>query len=84
VREECKTHERYENCTAMLVGRPQGKNRLGRSRGRWEDNIFYPVKIGCEDVHWEKKSFSGYGPRADLRVHGNEMSRVPLGQGISR
>jgi hypothetical protein len=28
-----------EACTGILVGKPEGKGPLGRTRPRWEDNI---------------------------------------------
>jgi hypothetical protein len=37
----------------ILIERPDGKRRLGRSRHRWEDNIKMDLKeIECEDVDW--------------------------------
>ena len=36
----------------VLVGKPEGKRPLGRSRRRWEDNIkmdLQEVEGGCED-----------------------------------
>jgi hypothetical protein len=33
----------------ILVGRPEGRRPLGRSRRRWEDNI---REIGFGDVDW--------------------------------
>jgi hypothetical protein len=32
-----------------LVGKPEGKRPLGRSRHRWEDNI----KIALREIVWE-------------------------------
>ena len=33
----------------VLVGKPEGKGRLGRPRGRWEDNIKMDLQeVGCE------------------------------------
>jgi hypothetical protein len=32
----------------ILVGRPEGRRPLGRSRRRWEDNI----KMGLQEVGW--------------------------------
>jgi hypothetical protein len=32
----------------MLMGRPEGRRRLGRRRRRWEDNI----KMDLEKVGW--------------------------------
>jgi len=32
----------------VLVGKPEGKRPLGRSRRRWEDNIkMDPQEVGC-------------------------------------
>jgi hypothetical protein len=37
----------------ILVGRPEGRRPLGRSRRRWEDNINMDLrKIGFGDVDW--------------------------------
>jgi len=37
----------------VLVGRPEGKKTLGRSRRRWEDNI----NMDLQEVGWGR----GYG-----------------------
>jgi hypothetical protein len=37
----------------VLVGRPEGKRPLGRSRHRWEDNIKLDLrKMGIDGVNW--------------------------------
>jgi hypothetical protein len=37
----------------VLVGRPEGKRPLGRSRGRWEDNIKIDLReIGIDGTNW--------------------------------
>jgi hypothetical protein len=37
----------------VLVGKPEGKRRLGRSRRRWEDGIRMDLReIGLGGVHW--------------------------------
>jgi hypothetical protein len=37
----------------ILVGRPEGRRRLGRPRCRWEDNIKTDLgEIGFGDVDW--------------------------------
>jgi hypothetical protein len=37
----------------ILVGRPEGRRRLGRSRCRWEDNIKIDLReIGFGDMDW--------------------------------
>jgi hypothetical protein len=36
-----------------LVGRPEGKRPLGRSRRRWEDNIKLDIReIGIDRANW--------------------------------
>jgi hypothetical protein len=38
---------------SILVGRPEGRRPLGRSRHRWEDNIKIDLmEIGFGDVDW--------------------------------
>jgi hypothetical protein len=37
----------------VLVGKPEGKRPLGRSRRRWEDNIkIYLQEVGCDSMDW--------------------------------
>jgi hypothetical protein len=37
----------------VLVGRPEGKRRLGRPRCRWEDNIKLDLReIGIDGANW--------------------------------
>jgi hypothetical protein len=37
----------------VLVGIPQEKRRLGRTRRRWEDNIKIDLQaVGCGDMDW--------------------------------
>ena len=39
----------------VLVGKPEGKNLLGRPRCRWEDNIKMGLQeVGCEGMDWIK------------------------------
>jgi hypothetical protein len=41
------------NAYRLLVGKPEGKRPLGRSRRRWADNIkIYLLEIGCGGVDW--------------------------------
>jgi len=36
----------------VLVGRPEGKRPLGRTRRRWEDNIKMNLQeVGCGGIH---------------------------------
>jgi hypothetical protein len=49
----CRTHGGDENADNILVGNPEGKRPLGRSRHRQDDNInMYNKKIGCERANW--------------------------------
>ena len=37
----------------VLVGKPEGKRPLGRSRRRWDDNIKMDIQeVGCGSVVW--------------------------------
>jgi hypothetical protein len=37
----------------VLVGKPEGKRPLGRTRHRWEDNIkMYLQEVGCGGMDW--------------------------------
>jgi hypothetical protein len=37
----------------VLVGKPEGKRRLGRPSRRWEDDIEVDLQeVGCEGVDW--------------------------------
>jgi hypothetical protein len=48
----CSMYGRGEKYN-ILVGKPEGKRPLGRSRHRWEDNIrLYHREIGQEGVDW--------------------------------
>jgi hypothetical protein len=39
----------------VLVGKPEGKRPLGRSRIRWEDNIKMDLQeVGCVGMDWIK------------------------------
>jgi hypothetical protein len=41
------------NSYRLLVGKPEGKRPLGRSRGRWVDNIRMDLgEVGWGNVDW--------------------------------
>ena len=44
------THmEQFRNAYRVLVGKPESKRPLGRSRPRWEDNIKMDLReLGCD------------------------------------
>jgi hypothetical protein len=47
------THGEKRNAHRILVGKPEGKLPLGRSRRRWEDNIKIDHReIGWGGMHW--------------------------------
>jgi hypothetical protein len=44
---------RMRNTNRILVGKPKGIRRIGRTNGRWEDNIeIDPKEIGWKIVDW--------------------------------
>jgi hypothetical protein len=44
----CNTHGVKINAYRILVGKPEEKRPLGRSRRRWEDNI----RMDLKEVEW--------------------------------
>jgi len=54
--------------TFILVGKPEGKRPLGRSRRRWKDIRMNLREGGCG----LDTSDSGYGPMSGRCEHGNE------------
>jgi hypothetical protein len=45
--------EAKRNAYMILVGKPEGKRPLGRSRRRWEDNIRMDLReIGWSGTDW--------------------------------
>jgi hypothetical protein len=42
----CSTNGEKRNAYRILVGKPEGKRPLGRSRRRWEDNRMDIREIG--------------------------------------
>jgi hypothetical protein len=59
-----------QNAYSILVGKPQGKRRLGRSRRRWEDNI----RIVLREIGWEVVEWIHLARDRDKCGHGNEPS----------
>jgi hypothetical protein len=42
-----------KNAYRLLVGKPEGKRSLGRSRRKWVDNIRMDIgEVGWRDVDW--------------------------------
>jgi hypothetical protein len=49
----CSTNEEKRNAYKILVGKPEGKRSLGRSRRRWVDNIkMHLGEIGGSGTDW--------------------------------
>ena len=45
----CSTMEQSRNAYRVILGKPEGKRPLGRSRRRWEDNIKMDLReVGCD------------------------------------
>ena len=45
--------EQFRNTYRVLVGKPESKRPLGRSRRRWEDNIKMNLReVGCDPRDW--------------------------------
>jgi hypothetical protein len=49
----CSTNGENRKAYRLLVGKPEGKRPLGRSRCRWVENIRMDlVEVGWDDVDW--------------------------------
>jgi hypothetical protein len=49
----CGTHGEGRSVYRVLVGRPEDKRLLGRSRRRWENNIKMDLReIGIDGANW--------------------------------
>jgi hypothetical protein len=49
----CSTNGEKRNAYRLLVGKPEGKRLLGRSRRRWVGNIMIDLgEVGWSDVDW--------------------------------
>jgi len=59
----CSTYGKRRSVYRFLVGKPEEKEPLGRSRHRWEDNIkMYLQVVGCEawtKLIWFRKGSGG-------------------------
>ena len=45
--------EEWKGVYSVLVGEPEGKRTLGRSKRRWEDNIKMDLQeVGCGGMDW--------------------------------
>jgi hypothetical protein len=44
----CSTNGEKRNAYTILVGKPEGKRPLGRTRRKWEDNI----RMDLREIGW--------------------------------
>ena len=58
----------------VLVGKPEGKKPLGKTRYTWKDNINIDVQdVGWGGGHGLNRSNLGYGQVAGICECGNEL-----------
>jgi len=51
--EACSAFVGGEGAYRVLVGKPEGKRKLGRPRLRWKDNIKMDLQeVGCGGTDW--------------------------------
>jgi hypothetical protein len=49
----CSKNGEHRNAYRIMLGKPEGKRRLGRPRRRWEDNIKMDLReIGWSGMDW--------------------------------
>jgi transposase len=59
----------------ILVGRPEGKRRLGRPRRRWEDNVKMKLReIGIDGANWIQLAED----RGQWRAFVNTVMNLPV------
>ena len=65
--------EQSRHAYRVLVGKPEGKNPLGRPRRRWEDNIKMDLReVDCDVRNW--MGLAQEGTMEDLCKSRNEPS----------
>jgi hypothetical protein len=71
----CSTYGEKRGAYRILVGRPEGRRPLGRTRRRWKDNI----KMDLQGVGWCMGWFELAQDRDSWRAVGNTVMnlRVP-------
>jgi len=49
----CSVYGEGRGVHRVLMGKPEGKRRLGRPRRRWEDYIKMDLQeVGCRSLNW--------------------------------
>jgi hypothetical protein len=62
----CSTNGGDEECTQILVRKPQEKKPLGRPRSRWVDNIKTDLReTGWDDMGWMDMARDGSCEHSD-------------------
>jgi hypothetical protein len=71
----CSTNGGKRNAYRILVGKPEGKRPLGRSRRRWVDNI----KIDLRETGWKAVDWIDMAQgRDEWRALGNIVLNLPV------
>ena len=70
----CSAYGEVRGVYRVLVGNPEEKRPLGRSRRRWEDNIKMDLQEVGFGVYGLDRAGSGYGQLAGTCECGNEPS----------
>jgi len=61
----CSTYGVRNGVYRVLVGKPEGKSPIGRSRHRWDYNIkMYIQEVGCGSIDWIERAQDRDGWRA--------------------
>jgi hypothetical protein len=74
--------DRTRDAYRTLVGKPERKFLIGKSRFRWEDNINMDLKqTGCEAVDWthlphDRDHFYEYCNETSISVIGGEFNQL--------
>jgi hypothetical protein len=72
----CSTHRDMRNAYNILVGEPEGKTSLVRSRHRWEDNS----RMDLREIEWQGADWIHLTQDTDQCQHSNEPSGFMTGR----
>ena len=72
--EACSAYGERKGVYRILVGKPEGKRPMGRTRRRWKDNIKMDLQeVGCGGMDWIELA-QDRGQVAGTCEYGNESS----------
>jgi hypothetical protein len=66
----CSTNGEKRNAYRILMGKPEEKKQLGRSRRKWVNNI----KMDLKEIVWDGIDWIDLAQDMDSCEHGNEPS----------